>query len=236
MKTTVALFSGGKDSFYSVQKALEKGNLDLLISILSNSGDTQLHAGPEATGEIRKQQLESIGLPYREIVVTSERGYLHHLFKGLQDIVQRENVGFLVTGDLWHPYTGGIGDILAGALDVELIRPARDSCPSRDHSMMYMSEVLESAIKAIVVSVRDGNLPREFIGREIDYGFLQELERMGIDVAGEGGEYQSLVIASPIMNGRIVISDYSIELVNGKNGREKFHRMKVKNSGVEYGK
>ncbi len=234
MKKTIALFSGGKDSFYAIRKVLENGSLDLLVSISSNSGDTQLHAGPEANREIRKQQLEGIGLSYREIVVNSERGYLHHLFKGLQDIVRRENVGYLVTGDLWHPYTGGIGDMLAGALDVELVRPARDSCPSRDHSMKYMSEVLESAIKAVIVSVRDGDLPREFIGREIDYGFLQELERRGIDVAGEGGEYQSLVIASPIMTGCIVISDYSIELVNGKNGREKFHRMKVKNFCVEH--
>lgn len=234
MKKTIALFSGGKDSFYSVQKALERGNLDLLISISSNSGDTQLHAGPEATGEIRKEQLEGIGLPYREIMVTSERGYLHRLFEGLQDVVMRETIGYLVTGDLWHPYTGGIGDMLAGALDVELIRPARDSCPSRDHSMKYMLEVLESGIKAVIISVRDGNLPREFVGREIDCGFLQELQCMSIDVAGEGGEYQSLVIASPIMNRRIVIDDYSIELVNGKNGKEKFHRMKVKNFGVEY--
>ena len=234
MKKTIALFSGGKDSFYAIRKVREKGNLDLLVGISSNSGDTQLHAGPEATREIRKQQLKGIGLPYREIVVTSERGYLHHLFKGLQDIVQRENVGYLVTGDLWHPYTGGIGDMLAGALDVELIRPARDSCPSRDRSMKYMLEVLESGIKAVVVSVRDGDIPREFVGRKIDYGFLQELKRMSIDVTGEGGEYQSLVIASPIMDRRIVIGDYSVELVDGKNGREKFHRAIVKNFGVKY--
>ncbi len=233
MKKRIALFSGGKDSFYAIQK-FGKGNLDLLVSISSNSGNTQLHAGPETTKELRKEQLEGIGLRYEEIIVPSERDYLHHLFEGLQGVVRRENAGYLVTGDLWHPYTGGIGDMLAGALGVELIRPARDSCPSKDHSMNYMSEVLKSGIKARVVSVRDGDLPEEFVGQEIDYGFLQELDRLRIDVAGEGGEYQSLVTASPIMDRRIIIGDYNIELVDGKNGREKFRRMNFINFGVEH--
>src|SRR3989344_543119 len=227
MKKTIALFSGGKDSFYSVQKALKEGNLDLLVSISSVSGDTQLHAGPEATRKVRREQLEGIGLPCREIEVGAKREYLHQLFKGLQDIVQTEDVGYIVTGDLWHPYTGGIGDMLAGALDVELIRPARKKCPSKDHSMMYMREVLDSGIKGIVVSVRDEYISREFVGRKIDYDFLNELKNKGIDVAGESGEYQSLVVSAPIMNRHIIVDDYDIELVDGKNGKEKFHRMKI---------
>ena len=61
MKRTMALFSGGKDSFYAVQKILRDGSLDLLVSLHSKEGDTQLHAGKEATGEIRKVQLEKLG-------------------------------------------------------------------------------------------------------------------------------------------------------------------------------
>ena len=227
MRKTIALFSGGKDSFYSVQKMLEKGNLDLLISISSISGDIQLHAGPEATREVRKEQLESIGLPYRELVVGVSKDYLHQLFNGLKEIVQNENAGHIVTGDLWHPYTGGIGDMLAGALDVKLIRPAREECPSRGYARRYMEKVLGGGIKGVVVSIRKNDLPPEFLGRKIDPDFLNELEKRNIDLTGESGEYQSLVVASPLMNRRILLEDYGVELVDGKNGKEKFYRMKI---------
>lgn len=220
MKRTMALFSGGKDSFYSVQQVLRDGSLDFLVSLHSKEGDTQLHAGREATGEIRRVQLEGIGLPYREVEVGEESNYLHELFVCLRNIVEKENIGYLVTGDLWHPYTGGIGDMLAGALNVGLIRPAREKCPSREHSSEYMQDVLDSNIRAVVSSVRTGNLPEAFVGREIDYKFLQELDSLGVDVAAEGGEYQSLVLSAPMMNRQIIIDNFVVELVDGKNGKE----------------
>jgi uncharacterized protein (TIGR00290 family) len=235
MKRTMALFSGGKDSFYSVQQVLRVGSLDLLVSLHSKNGDTQLHAGREATSEIRRVQLEGIGLSYTEIEVGEGSNYLHELFLGLRNIVEKERIGYLVTGDLWHPYTGGIGDMLAGSLNVELIRPAREKCPSKEHSFAYMQDVLDSNIRGVVTSVRRGDLSEAFVGREIDYEFLQELDSLGVDIVAEGGEYQSLVISAPIMDCQIIIDDFGVQLVDGKNGKEQFYRMNVKKFRTENG-
>jgi len=232
MKKSIALFAGGKDSVYAVQKSLQKGNLDLLVSIHSPDGNTQLHAGPESSKNIREAQLMVIGLPYRQLEIGFGEEYLHELFTSLKRIVDEGRIKYLVTGDLWHPYTNGIGDMLAGALGVKLIRPAKEKCPSKEYAVEYMEDVLNSGIEGMVVSVRE-ELPKELVGRKIDRQFIDDLASKGLDVAGETGEYQSLVVSAPIMKKRLIIDDYGVELVAGKNGKERFHRMNITNFHTE---
>lgn len=233
MSKTIVLFSGGKDSFYSLIKTQENGSIEYIVSIKSHLGETQLHAGPEVSEEMRKSQLDLIGLPYKEIIISSDKTYLHELFTELNKLTQQDKITHLVTGDLWHPYTSGIGDMLAGALGVKLIRPARDACPTRDSDIKYMTEILSMDIESIVVSVRQGHLPENFVGRKIDKQFIDELVSMNIDAAAEGGEYQSFVISAPIMKGSIVIDESEVKLVEGKNRKENFHKLFVKKFHIE---
>lgn len=230
---SIVLFSGGKDSFYSLAKTLETGSVEYIVSIQSKSGDTQLHAGPEASEEIRKAQLDLLGLPFKQLTIGSGKDYMHELFVELNKLVQQEKITHLVTGDLWHPYTSGIGDMLAGALGVTLVRPAREACPTRESDGKYVREIISMGIESVIVSVRRGNLSENFVGRIIDETLVKELISMKVDAAGEGGEYQSLVLAAPQMKGRIVIDDFTITLVDGKNGKEKFHRMSVNKFHIE---
>ncbi len=233
MNKTIVLFSGGKDSFYSLLKAQEIGSVEYLVSIKSLSGDTQLHAGPEASEKLRKAQLDLIGLPYKEITISSDKKYLHELFMELNKFIKQDGITHLVTGDLWHPYTSGIGDMLAGALGVEIIRPAREACPTRESDTGYMNEVISMGIKSLIVSVRQGNLPENFVGKEINKQLVENLISLKVDAAAEGGEYQSFIVAAPNMNGTIVIDDFDVKLSDGKNGKEKFYRMFVNKFHIE---
>lgn len=224
MGKTMALFSGGKDGMYALVKTGVK-NIDLIVTITSQDGANQLHAGPEISNELREAQLELIELPAQRLIVGSGRKYLNELFAGLNAIAQKEDISRLVTGDLWHPYTSGIGDMLAGALGVEIARPSRIDCPSNESSREYMAKVLQSGIESVVIGVRKGDLPREFVGRKIDEEFLNELAKYSKDFAGEGGQYQTFVTSSPIMHGKITIHSFDVDLVQGKNGKESFYRM-----------
>lgn len=230
---TIVLFSGGKDSFYSLVKVLETGSIEYVVSIQSKTGDTQLHAGPEANEQIRKAQLDLLGLPNKQITVSSTKNYMHELFVGLNKIVQEDKITHLVTGDLWHPYTSGIGDMLAGALGVILLRPAREACSARESGEKYMRKIISMGIESVIVSVRRGDLSENFVGRMIDEKLIKELISIKVDVIAEGGEYQSFVLSAPQMKGRIVIDDFSVVLVNGKNGKEKFYRMSVNKFHIE---
>lgn len=232
---SIILFSGGKDSFYSLIKIMETIPIEYLVSIQSKSGDTQLHAGPEVDAEMRGAQLDLLRLPYKQIMIGSGKDYMHNLFIELNKLVQKYEITHLVTGDLWHPYTSGIGDMLAGALGIILVRPAREACPTRESDVIYMNKVISMGIKSVIVSVRQGSLPEYFVGREIDKSLVDELVLMNIDAAAEGGEYQSFVVAAPQMRHSIKIDDFNVVLADGKNGEEKFHRMSVNKFHVENG-
>lgn len=231
-KKTLALFSGGKDSMYAIQWALDRDDLDLIASIKNADGSAHFHAGPEADNLLRQTQLRLMGLPFRE-VETREKNYMRDAFLGLKEIVNLENIGQMITGDLWLPYTRGAGDMLAGVLGIEVLRPCRDLCPSKAEAQKYMQQVLDSGIESIVYSVRKGKLPRSFIGRAINQTFLEEMARRNVDAAGERSEYQSLVMTSPVMNGRIVIDSFDTHYVPGRGENDHFFRMLLKKHHVE---
>ena len=230
---SILLFSGGKDSIYSLEETLGKFQIKYIISINSESGDTQLHAGPESDKLIRKSQLKLLGVPFKEITISSNNNYMHELFVKLNRVVKKDKITHIITGDLWHPYTSGIGDMLAAVLGIEIIRPAREICPDRKTDIKYMNKIIKSGIESIIISVRQGVLPKTFVGRKIDKKLVKDLAYMKVDAAGEGGEYQSLVLKSTKMQGRIVIDDFMINLVEGKNGKEKFYRMSIKKFHIE---
>jgi uncharacterized protein (TIGR00290 family) len=235
-KKTLVLHSGGKDSMYALQLALEDGSVDFVASIMNKDGHAHFHAGPEASNLLRRTQLELMGLPFREIS-TSEENHLQDTFLGLKKMVDEEGIGYMITGDLWFPYTTGSGDMLAVALGIEVIRPCASLCPSETQAQQYMKKVLDAGIESIVYTVREGQLHPEFLGRSIDHGFLKELSHRRVDAAGEKSEYQSFVTNSPLMSGRIVIDDFDVHSVPGRKdfgrGPDSFYRMLVKDYHVE---
>lgn len=227
MQRNLILFSGGKDGMYAPERMVEQEGANLVVSITSKNGDTQFHAGPEANQLFREAQLRALNFETVMLEIGSNPNYLNELYEGLKSLVKTKDVQQLVTGDLWHPYTNGIGDILSGALNIQILRPARDACPSLVNGKNYALELIRRGIKFLIVSIRKGNLSKDFVGRQFDEGLVNELEKRGIDPAGESGEYQTIVIFSKLMNRKLVIDDFNVNLVNGKNGKEKFHRMNI---------
>jgi diphthine-ammonia ligase len=49
-----------------------------------------------------------------------------------------------------------------------------------------------------------------WLGKQIDGAFAEEMEKRGIDVCGEYGEYHTLVVDGPIFNRRIEIKETKI--------------------------
>jgi diphthine-ammonia ligase len=228
MQRNMILFSGGKDSMYALERVVEQEGENLVASITSKNGDTQLHAGPEANQSFRGAQLRALNFDTTKLEIGSSSNYLNELYEGLKHLVETNSIQQLVTGDLWHLYTNGIGDMLAGALNIPILRPARDACPSLEHGKNYALELVRRGIKSRIVSVRKGNLPRDFVGRQFDEELITELGERGIDPSGEGGEYQTIVTFSELMNQKLVIDEFDVNLVTGKNGKEQFYRMNIK--------
>ena len=225
---TALLFSGGKDSAYAL---LLNSNVDLLIGLTGRNG-TQFHAGAETSEEFRRAQVALTGLPSREIELP-DKDYLRAMFSGLQRIVADEGITHLVTGDLWHPYSNGIGDALAAGLGVEIVRPGKEICPGPEYGSEYVKRIIDSGIDARVTSVMEGVAPREWLGRKLDDRLLDEMRRLRIDPTGEGAEYQTAVVAGPMMRGKIVIMGYEAQRVPGRRYSQQFLRLDLTKWTIE---
>jgi uncharacterized protein (TIGR00290 family) len=71
-------------------------------------------------------------------------------------------------------------------------------------------ELVGDGFEAVVVAVRAGLLDSSWLGRKIDYGFIRDIEKMGVDVCGEKGEYHTLVVDGPFFKKRIEIKDTKV--------------------------
>jgi uncharacterized protein (TIGR00290 family) len=65
-------------------------------------------------------------------------------------------------------------------------------------------DMIAAGLRARIVCVDPGKLPREFAGRDFDAAFLRDLPP-GVDPCGENGEFHSVVYAGPMFREPIAI-------------------------------
>ena len=107
------------------------------------------------------------------------------------------DVDGVVTGAIWSDYQWDRMNMVCGDLGLKVVTPMW-----RKDQDMLMDQFLASGIRAIIVGCYAEGLDESWLGRPIDEGSVRELkalrERYGISIMGEGGEYESLTLDSPM--------------------------------------
>lgn len=74
-------------------------------------------------------------------------------------------------------------------------------------SLSHMQSLIEHGFEVMFVSVSADGLGEEWLGKGLDYESLRRLESLSqkhrFNIDGEGGEFETVVLSSPCMNGRI---------------------------------
>jgi diphthamide synthase (EF-2-diphthine--ammonia ligase) len=75
--------------------------------------------------------------------------------------------------------------------------------------------MLQAGMKAMIVGVYSDGLGREWLGRMLDRATVDQLSAIaqarGMNVSGEGGEYETLVLDSPMHSFPLVPKDVQVE-------------------------
>jgi uncharacterized protein (TIGR00290 family) len=61
-----------------------------------------------------------------------------------------------------------------------------------------VEQFLDEGFAATIVVVQRGVLDPSFLGRRLDRQLIDDFERLGVDAAGENGEYHSVVTDGPL--------------------------------------
>ncbi|MGY0288737.1 MAG: Dph6-related ATP pyrophosphatase [Candidatus Methanodesulfokora washburnensis] len=200
MIPAVASWSGGKDSCLAYYKAIQSGfNVKYLVNFVGKDGRASGHG---LRREVLALQAEALGVPIIQEVTTWET--YEERFKDVMSRLKQKGINAAVFGDIWIPEHLEWVAKVCNEIGIAYVEPLWNH-----DTLELLKEFISLGFRAIVVSVRADLLSDDWLGREIDYKFIEDMiainKTRNIDLCGERGEYHTLVIDGPIFRKRLRI-------------------------------
>jgi len=187
------LFSGGKDSTYAAFIMHQLGHeVRTMVSILPKEEDSWLFHTPNL--HLLPQMARAMGLDL--LTVESEGGEEGDL-AALRSALKGLDVEGVVTGAIASDYQWGRINGVCEELGLRVFSPLW-----RKDQEMLLRDMVQAGVRAVFVRVSAEGLNPSWLGREINPQVVDELvslsRRYGLNVSGEGGEYETLALDSPL--------------------------------------
>jgi uncharacterized protein (TIGR00290 family) len=191
-------WSGGKDSALALHEAAAAGaEPRFLLAMMVEGGERSRSHG--LSRDLLRAQADAVGLPIR-FGAASWDGYEDEMARAIAAGAAEFGTSVGVFGDIDVERHRDWVEGVCGRAGVEASQPLWQ----RDRRRL-MGDLLDAGFEPVIVAVRDGVLPSELLGTTIDAGVVDELERLGSDVAGENGECHSFVVDGPLFRRRLAI-------------------------------
>lgn len=205
------LISGGKDSWYAAQIASKKNEIECLIAIISEKKDSYMYHTVNIS--LVKMQAEASGLPLIEMPSSGlKEKELEDLKQAIELAKIRYHIEGVSAGAVKSNYQKERISKICKDLGLELIAPSWNQ--DEDY---YMHDLLLSNFNIVIVGIAADGFNSDWLGRKLDAECLQDLRKLkkskGINIIGEGGEYESFVLDCGLFKKRLKIleSEKNIE-------------------------
>lgn len=199
-----SLFSGGKDSTMALYKALQKGHeIPVLLSMLSERDDSYMYHVPNIN--LTKYQSEAVGIPLIAKATSGKPPQENtDLENALIELKNNFKIQGVAVGAVHSNYQYNIVSEICKKLNLRVFAPYWQ----HNHEEL-IKEAINSGFEIIIVGVFAEGLDESWLGRKLDYEALDELKglnkKFGVDVGGEGGEYETVVVDGPIFKKKLGI-------------------------------
>jgi diphthine-ammonia ligase len=196
------LFSGGKDSTLALFYAQKHAEVVCLITLESENKESYMFHTPAI--ELAGLQAEALGLP---IIIQKTKGEKEEELKDLKAALKAAKTQYKIEGIV----TGAVESVYQASRIQRLALELSLTCfsPLWQKPQLQILEELESLGFEVMITGVYGQGMEEFFCRRIDKGFITEIkaaaEQLKLNLAGEGGEYESLVLFGPNFQKRLVI-------------------------------
>ena len=199
-QAVISSWSGGKDSCLACYKAMKRGyQVKYLLNFISKEYKRCCFHGIEA--KLLKLQTESMGIPLVQKEVSPSMEEYEKEFKQAVSELKAKGIRKMVFGDIYLEEHKSWVERVCKDLGIEPIEPLWNKPTDK-----IVEEFIECGFKAIVVSCKADIFDKDFIGRQIDREFLEELKQKRICPCGENGEFHTIVIDGPIFKNGIEIT------------------------------
>ncbi len=203
------LFSSGKDSMYAMH-TMQKQNypIECLISLKSANEYSYMFHTPNI--DLVDLQAESLGIPLikGETEGVKEKE-LADLKKVISEAKKKYKIQGIVTGAIFSNYQRDRVEKICDSLGLKIFSPLWHI-----DQEIEMRQIIDNGYSIVMSSIAAEGLDKKWLGREIKHKDIDKLvhlrESIGLNVAGEGGEFESLVLDGPGFSKRIEISKSDI--------------------------
>ncbi|RLF40766.1 MAG: TIGR00289 family protein [Thermoplasmata archaeon] len=193
------LVSGGKDSIYACYVAMQYGwEVTHLITIHPQHLSWMYH---KENISLVPLIAESMGIP---LLVKESGAEKEKELDDAKELIAQAQVEGIVSGAVASEYQRTRIEKICHELGVKSFTPLWHK---RQETILF--DMLDAHFEVIITAVAASGLDGQWLGRTIDEGCIEELlnlkDRYHINVAGEGGEYETIVIDCPLYRKRIAV-------------------------------
>jgi uncharacterized protein (TIGR00290 family) len=191
-------WSSGKDSSYCLHKILTEKLFDVKYLLTTMSDKFKRISMHGVREELLDNQAESIGIPLLKVRV----------IEGTNNEYEKQMGTVLLQAK-----SEGIKNVIFADIFLEDLRVYRENNLAKvgmqgifplwkTSTTILINDFITRQFKAVICCTNDGYLGEEWLGREIDKTFLEQLP-VNIDSCGENGEYHTFCYDAPMFNKRI---------------------------------
>jgi diphthine-ammonia ligase len=187
----VCSWSGGKDSALALARAVAAHGRDAILLTMFTEDDerSRSHGLPKAVLAAQAAQMRFPSITGS----ASWTDYTPVFVETLRRLKIDQGIEAAVFGDIdLEPHREWCLRV-CDTVGIDCLHPLWGE--PRD---VLVRDCLASGVRASVIAVRDGTLPPSLLGRELDESMLSELGGYGVDLAGEQGEYHTVVVDGPL--------------------------------------
>lgn len=204
-----ALFSGGKDSTYSIFLAKKQGHeIKCLLSVFPKSDESHLLHHPN----LQWTHLQSQSMQIPQLTIKSESDETDNEINSLEKILiqamDEYQIEGLVHGGIQSQFQKEKFKNLCNKLNLKSITPLWNRNP-----LEYMNELISSNFVFIITSVSSGGLDDSWLGKTITKNDIDNLyvlsQKFGFNLTFEGGEAETFVVNCSLFS-------HPIKIIQGK--------------------
>jgi len=151
-------------------------------------------------------QAQSLGIP---LISKESLGKKEDEVHDLEVLLKNLEIDGVLCGAIASKYQKTRVQKVCKKLSLKLVAPLWGISPDK-----YMQDLIDSNFRVIITGVFAQGLTKEWLGREINNQSLAELKKVEhkhkINLAGEGGEFETAVLDCPLFKQSIQIKDSQI--------------------------
>ena len=206
------LFSGGKDSTLAMHLAKKHHEISCLLSMKSENDESYMFHTPNIG--ITELQAEALDIPLLTGFTSGEKeSELSDLKDLIENAVELFGIDGIVTGAVGSVYQASRVQKICAELGLWCFNPLWQF-----NQVELLEKLVQEKYEVIISSIAAYPLDQNWLGRKLDAKAISELKvlqsKYKVHPAGEGGEFESLVLNAPMFKRKIKILEFEKQYEN----------------------